>query len=188
MSKKNIRQILLFFCFFMGGGAASALWLSLNANQPSNNHASPIAPLRIPIYPTQLLAGKEGVIVQLAVPLTTPVTALTLVEFRSPTDYGYVTRTEQIFPTDIYIAVLPEMALPKVFLARSTQSGCPIEWQSEVKRFRADCEGSEFSVDGAYLSGPAARNLDEFPVTVEAGMIWITNTVMLGASVVSTAN
>lgn len=188
MSKKNLRQMLLFLCFFVGGCASSALWLRLNANQPSHNRASPAAPPWIPIYPTQLIAGKQGVIVQLAVPITTPGDALTLIEFRSPTDYGYVTRAEQIFPTDIYIAVLPEVGLPKVFLARSPQSGCLVEWQPEVDRFKANCDGSEFGVDGAYLSGPAARNLDEFPVTVDAGMLWITNTVTLGGPVVSTTN
>lgn len=188
MSKKNLRQILLFLCFFVSGCASSALRFRPNAHQPSNDSVAPAAPQRIPIYPTQLIGGKQGVVVRLAVPITTPGEALTLIEFRSPTDYGYVTRNEQIFPTDIYIAVLPEVALPKVFLARSPQSGCLVEWQPEIERFKADCDGSEFGVDGAYLSGPAARSLDEFPVTVDAGMIWITNTITLGGPVVSTAD
>ena len=105
---------------------------------------------------------------------------LTLIEYRTPEEASYITLTEDIFPADIYISVLSDSERPKVFLGRSPQSGCPIEWKIESKIYKAYCDGSEFKLDGTYISGPSSRNLDELPVLIRDGMIWITNTVILG--------
>ncbi len=134
----------------------------------------------IPVYPANRLAESEGNSIQLTVPISITSYNLTLIEYRTPEEASYITLTEDIFPADIYISVLPDSERPKVFLGRSPQSGCPLEWKFESKIYKAYCDGSEFKLDGTYISGPSPRNLDELPVLIRDGMIWITNTVILG--------
>ena len=145
----------------------------------------------VPIYPIDhfkkyALAGQAY---WLTVPVATIGHPLMLNHYKIPIEASSsITRTEDIFPTDVYIAVLPGVELPKVFLARSPHSGCPLEWRSDSKIYKAYCDGSEFKLDGTYLSGPSPRNLDEFSVSIREGMIWITNTVTLGKPAVSIPN
>lgn len=134
----------------------------------------------IPVYPANRLAESEGNSIQLTVPISITSYNLTLIEYRTPEEASYITLTEDIFPADIYISVLSDSERPKVFLGRAPQSGCPIEWKFESKIYKAYCDGSEFKLDGTYISGPSSRNLDELPVLIRDGMIWITNTVILG--------
>lgn len=135
----------------------------------------------IPIYPVNDLKMFEGQAIQLTVPISTTGYTIVLIEYRTPEDTSYITSTENIFPTDVYISVLPGVEIPKVFLGRSPQSGCPIEWRWDSRIYKAYCDGSEFKIDGTYISGPSPRNLDEFPVSIQGGMIWITNTVIVGS-------
>lgn len=52
-----------------------------------------------------------------------------------------------------------------------THLGCLYGWLDENGIFRCPCHGSQFQLDGTYISGPAPRSLDRFVVQVvdEAG-------------------
>ena len=47
-----------------------------------------------------------------------------------------------------------------------THLGCLYEWKDQTHRFECPCHGSRFRQDGRVIRGPAARDLDEFVVTV----------------------
>jgi len=176
---RNVIFVLLFCSVFTDACSSVALNItSLNKQ----------VIMSVPIYPVDRIKGSEGQAIQLTVPISTTGHALTLIQYRTSEEASYITSTESIFPTDIYISVLPASKLPKVFLARSPQSGCPVKWQAEPEIYKAYCDGSEFKLDGTYISGPSSRNLDEFPVSIREGMIWITNTIRLGSPSVSTSN
>lgn len=185
--KKTVQIILLSSLIIVGCASTSRCsgQMSEEINQLDQERSTVQS---ISIYPINWLEQWEGDVLQLTVPIATTGHPLTLARFKTPEDYSYITLDDNIFPTDVYVAILPDSALPKVFLARSPQSGCPIEWRGEAKRFKTYCDGSEFQIDGSYISGPAPRNMDEFPTLIQEGMLWITNTVKLGSPVVSTGD
>ncbi|MBE0409197.1 MAG: Rieske (2Fe-2S) protein [Anaerolineales bacterium] len=43
-----------------------------------------------------------------------------------------------------------------------THLGCLYNWDNQTVRYRCPCHGSEFQLDGTYISGPAPRSLDRF--------------------------
>lgn len=47
-----------------------------------------------------------------------------------------------------------------------THLGCLPDWKPTNNRFECPCHGSKFELDGAYIGGPAPRDLDRFPVTL----------------------
>ena len=47
-----------------------------------------------------------------------------------------------------------------------THLGCLYEWKDQTQRFECPCHGSKFNQAGRNIHGPAARDLDQFVVTV----------------------
>lgn len=47
-----------------------------------------------------------------------------------------------------------------------THLGCLPKWEPVNTRFACPCHGSQFQIDGRYITGPAPRGLDRFPVTI----------------------
>lgn len=47
-----------------------------------------------------------------------------------------------------------------------THLGCLYEWKDQTVRFECPCHGSKFNQAGRNIHGPAARDLDQFVVTV----------------------
>lgn len=47
-----------------------------------------------------------------------------------------------------------------------THLGCLFAWVDANGRFECPCHGSKFERTGQYIEGPAPRNLDRFPLTV----------------------
>ncbi len=45
-----------------------------------------------------------------------------------------------------------------------THLGCLYGWSEAMKRFECPCHGSKFRRDGAYIEGPAPRDLDRFVI------------------------
>lgn len=58
-----------------------------------------------------------------------------------------------------------------------THLGCLPRWVETNEQFECPCHGSKFSLDGGYITGPAPRALDRFPVeiTYTDGSTAITN-------------
>jgi len=54
-----------------------------------------------------------------------------------------------------------------------THLGCAYHWDRTKSEFICPCHGSEFSITGAVLSGPAPRPLDRFEVKVENARLWL---------------
>jgi cytochrome b6-f complex iron-sulfur subunit len=47
-----------------------------------------------------------------------------------------------------------------------THLGCLPKWESVQNRFACPCHGSQYQLDGRYITGPAPRGLDRFPLTI----------------------
>jgi menaquinol-cytochrome c reductase iron-sulfur subunit len=54
-----------------------------------------------------------------------------------------------------------------------THLGCAYHWEEQTHTFVCPCHGSEFSIGGDVISGPAPRPLDRYPVKIEARRILI---------------
>ncbi len=52
--------------------------------------------------------------------------------------------------------------------------GCRYEWHADIKRFFCPCHGSQFSLQGQHLAGPAPRGLDPLPFRIKDGKAEIT--------------
>lgn len=75
-------------------------------------------------------------------------------------------------------------AYPPIAQARE-RADCPVTWQEMDRdagpsgsdggtgRFRDPCFGATFTRDGAWVSGPSSRGLDQFPVDVKGGRILV---------------
>jgi menaquinol-cytochrome c reductase iron-sulfur subunit len=54
-----------------------------------------------------------------------------------------------------------------------THLGCAYHWDAGKSEFLCPCHGSEFSIDGKVLSGPAPRPLDRFETKIENARLWL---------------
>lgn len=75
-----------------------------------------------------------------------------------------------IVPTNDGIVGLEQQGLLAVYQV-CTHLGCLIPFQAAENRFICPCHGSTFQRNSNYVLGPAPRNLDQFPITVEEGVI-----------------
>jgi len=54
--------------------------------------------------------------------------------------------------------------------------GCPINWVAADKKFECPCHGSQYSMTGKVVQGPATADLYKHAVTVKAGQVWVMTT------------
>ena len=72
------------------------------------------------------------------------------------------------------VFVLPaQEGRARVVSAVCPHEGCEVSWEAGERRFVCPCHDSRFGADGAVLTGPATRGLDEFPARVENGVLEI---------------
>ncbi|MEQ1822164.1 MAG: ubiquinol-cytochrome c reductase iron-sulfur subunit [Fimbriimonadaceae bacterium] len=65
----------------------------------------------------------------------------------------------------------------KCFDPACTHLGCRIKFQSEQHRYFCPCHGGVFAEDGKVVSGPPPKGLEEHPVKVENGRIFVSRKV-----------
>lgn len=58
-----------------------------------------------------------------------------------------------------------------------THLGCRVSWVQDRNRFFCPCHGGVFDPDGNVVSGPPPKPLDQHPVKVESGRIWVEKRV-----------
>lgn len=58
-----------------------------------------------------------------------------------------------------------------------THLGCRISWVGDKNRFLCPCHGGVFDPDGNVVSGPPPKPLEQHPVKVERGQIWVQKRV-----------
>jgi len=61
----------------------------------------------------------------------------------------------------------------QVLSAICPHEGCEVAWEQQSKRFSCPCHESYFSADGARLTGPARRGLDQLPTRVQEGKLQV---------------
>jgi menaquinol-cytochrome c reductase iron-sulfur subunit len=66
------------------------------------------------------------------------------------------------------------------YMPACTHLACPYHWENKVNKFVCPCHGSDFSLDGKVLMGPASRPLDRFLTKVEGGRVMIGTQVEKG--------
>ena len=88
----------------------------------------------------------------------------------NPTGKFYVVKVDELLPTaEGEAGAEGIMAIYQV----CTQLVCFIPYQAAESRFICPCDGSTFERNSDYVRGPAARNLDQFQVEVEGGVITV---------------
>ncbi|MEO6990907.1 MAG: ubiquinol-cytochrome c reductase iron-sulfur subunit [Candidatus Baltobacteraceae bacterium] len=61
-----------------------------------------------------------------------------------------------------------------IFSSVCPHLGCHYAWSAENKRFMCPCHGSQFSIVGEHLAGPAPRGLDPLPLREASGTAEVT--------------
>jgi menaquinol-cytochrome c reductase iron-sulfur subunit len=59
------------------------------------------------------------------------------------------------------------------FGPQCTHLACAYHWEMEAGKFMCPCHGSEFSIEGKVLAGPAARPLDRYVTKIENNRLQI---------------
>lgn len=59
--------------------------------------------------------------------------------------------------------------------------GCRVPFCDTSSRFECPCHGSVYNIIGEYITGPAPRGMDRFPIAIKNGEVWVdTSNVVLG--------
>jgi Rieske Fe-S protein len=61
-----------------------------------------------------------------------------------------------------------------IFSSICPHLGCKFDWDTGKKRFICPCHGSQFTVEGEHLAGPAPRGLDPLPFREKDGKAEVT--------------
>jgi menaquinol-cytochrome c reductase iron-sulfur subunit len=61
-----------------------------------------------------------------------------------------------------------------------THLACAYHWENKANKFVCPCHGSEFSIEGKVLAGPAPRPLDRFLTKVEGSKVMLGTQVEKG--------
>lgn len=61
----------------------------------------------------------------------------------------------------------------QVLSAVCPHEGCEVAWEPNANRFACPCHASFFAADGARISGPATRGLDQLPARVQDGKLQV---------------
>ncbi len=62
----------------------------------------------------------------------------------------------------------------KVYSGICTHLGCLVKWEEAKNRFYCPCHKGTFAPDGRVISGPPPRPLDEYKVSIENELVFIT--------------
>jgi Rieske Fe-S protein len=57
--------------------------------------------------------------------------------------------------------------------ATCTHANCRVAWQASEQHFRCPCHGGTYDLQGMVLSGPPPRALEELPVAVADGKVYL---------------
>lgn len=55
-----------------------------------------------------------------------------------------------------------------------THLGCQVFWEKEQGKFLCPCHAAVFAADGSVESGPPERPLEQYPVNLENGLVYIS--------------
>ena len=61
----------------------------------------------------------------------------------------------------------------EVVSAICPHEGCEVLWEQQRNRFSCPCHESYFTADGARISGPSPRGLDQLPARVQDGKLQV---------------
>ena len=57
--------------------------------------------------------------------------------------------------------------------SRCTHFACLVQWNAEAGEIRCPCHGGRFDAGGEVLGGPPPKALQQVPVTIEGGEVWV---------------
>lgn len=55
-----------------------------------------------------------------------------------------------------------------------THLGCQVFWEKEKSKFVCPCHNALFGSDGSVESGPPERSLEQYPVSLENGLVYVS--------------
>jgi Rieske Fe-S protein len=63
----------------------------------------------------------------------------------------------------------------RMLSATCTHSGCLVTWQKQRSKFVCPCHGGTYDGQGAVVSGPPPRPLDQLPISVQNGNVYLAS-------------
>jgi Rieske Fe-S protein len=122
-----------------------------------------VAPIVVFIYPPQGQAKRKNVTVTLDKPLTAVASGEAL-KFEAPPETGFIMRDGggDNAPGKVAFAGFAAKDTAgqlNVFAVNCSHLGCSVAFSTDTKRFDCPCHGSQFSIDGQVVHGPAAYPL-----------------------------
>ena len=73
----------------------------------------------------------------------------------------------------VYVLAANAGAPPRVLSSVCPHLGCTVQWSPERDQFNCPCHGGEYATDGSRLAGPPNRGMDELPVRVQDGHLYV---------------
>lgn len=98
-----------------------------------------------------------------------PVLQPTKLNFSKTDQDAFVNITK---PEQVWVVKKPA-GDPRVLSPICPHLGCRYNWDDEKKQFVCPCHNSVFTIDGKVVSGPAPRDLDELPVEIKDGDLYV---------------
>jgi menaquinol-cytochrome c reductase iron-sulfur subunit len=152
-----------FFGVLMAAGSA---WLGAI-------HAIPI--VRLALFPLRSQGGDAdwsdlGPIENfqaLSAPVTQPFT------LTRRDGWQLVTAQQTVYVLPASPGTSASQAPPRVLSSICAHLGCTVQWRAEQDKFVCPCHGGTYAADGARISGPPARGMDELPARIENGRLLV---------------
>jgi cytochrome b6-f complex iron-sulfur subunit len=106
---------------------------------------------------------------------------------------GFGGRIRSVPPESVPEGAVIEIPAARAFLTKvdgevvalsekCTHLGCRVPFCESSGQFECPCHGSVFSRGGDYLSGPSPRGMDQYPVELEEGLLYINTGERLDGS------
>lgn len=148
------------------GGAGSGAWAPLTGTELSELEKATATPVKLAFQ----LRGKDGYL---------PEQMSSEYVWGIKVDPAKFEKSRPGLFTPAGKSTLPYNAVNLSFVVFSPicpHLGCRYDWTPQANRFKCPCHGSVYTLDGAHVSGPAARGLDPLPLREQSGVaqiMWI---------------
>jgi menaquinol-cytochrome c reductase iron-sulfur subunit len=105
------------------------------------------------------------------------VTTVSALPINAPSDVTFSDKTTDAFIRETRLrsvwCLRRSATEVKVYSPICPHLGCRYDWRPGLGRFVCPCHGSEFSLDGRVLAGPAPRPLDTLPTRIREGELFV---------------
>lgn len=161
---------------FLRTAGSAALFTSLGIALPGCSGSDPVAPTAPPTPPVTPPIDTGGSTAGLSLSGDALTIDLSVDGFSGlKTSGGWIALVRQVSGRQVnLLAVNVDGSLIRAFSSVCPHQGCTNNWQYANRRLRCTCHDSIFENSGQRVSGPATRNLTEFPASRSGDALSVT--------------